>query len=151
VKESTNVPIVKRVSNNCHNFDNIQDYILVCFFFIYIFFYYSKISLHQSKNSSTLQQFQLVFFIKSVGDWKPNMNNEFLYLLPFKSCSLKKEKQSVLEFFSDCNSLKKSNHIWLIVTKWCYYKHQTFILAFFCNFSWIRVDLYQKSKPIWNS
>ena len=70
----------------------------------FMFFYYSKVSAHQINNSSLIST---CFFIKSVGVWKPNMNNEFICLLSFKSCSLRKEKQTVLKFFSNCNSLKK--------------------------------------------
>ena len=118
-------------------------YWYVYFIFLYNFliiqkFLHIKTIIHQHYNNLTC------FFNKTVGDWKPNMNNEFLCLLSFKSCSLKKEKQTVLKFFSNCNSLKKSNHIWLMVTNWCYYKSQTFILASFCNFPWARVDLNLK-------
>ena len=66
-------------------------YILLCFF------YYSKVSAHQINNSSLIST---CFFIKTVGDWKPNMNNEFLCLLSFKSCSLKKNPKSRLSWKS---------------------------------------------------
>ena len=134
MKESTNVPIVKRVSSNCHNFDNIQDYILVCLFYIFIQFfnYYSKVSAHQNNDSSTLQQFQLVFSLNQlVTENQIRIMNLFPYFLLRVAVWKKKSK---------------SNHIWLMVTKWCYYKNQTFILALFYNFPWVSVDFNAKCR-----